>query len=273
MLPIFLEDPVDRRLDDYRSVKDAELWRQRGLFVAEGRLVVRRLIERRTLNVRSVLLDPAAHRQLDDVLQTLPSDVPIYVGGAEVLAKVTGFAVHRGCLALVERPDALPVRTVLANASLVVVAEALADADNVGGVFRNAAAFGADALILSPTCCDPLYRKAIRTSMGMTLRVRFARDERWPEALRALATAGFTIAALTPRQPACSLEEFVASGSPRIAVLVGTEGVGLSDAATALAHARVRIPIAPDVDSLNVAVATGIALSRLSRLTRPLDLR
>jgi len=270
---IFLEDAADRRLDDYRSVKDAELWRDRGLFVAEGRVVVRRVIEQRTLHVRSVLVNPAADRQLDDVLKMLSSEVPVYVCGSDVCSALTGFAVHRGCLALVQRPDPLELNALLAGTRLVVVVEALADADNVGGVFRNAAAFGADAVILSPTCCDPLYRKAVRTSMGMTLRVPFARAEPWPDALGVLATAGFTIAALTPRVPARTLDEFAAAGVTRVALLVGTEGAGLSDEATARAHVRVRIPIAPQVDSLNVAVATGIALSRLSRLTPTLDLR
>jgi len=140
---IFLEDAADRRLDDYRSVKDAELWRDRGLFVAEGRVVVRRVIEQRTLHVRSVLVNPAADRQLDDVLKMLSSEVPVYVCGSDVCSVLTGFAVHRGCLALVQRPDPLELNALLAGTRLVVVVEALADADNVGGVFRNAAAFGA----------------------------------------------------------------------------------------------------------------------------------
>jgi tRNA G18 (ribose-2'-O)-methylase SpoU len=270
---IVLEDSADRRLDDYRSVKDGALWRERGLFVAEGRLVVRRVIEQRTLQVRSVLVNPAADRQLDDVLTRLSPEVPVYTCNSDVCTKVSGFAIHRGCLALVQRPDPRELKAVLSDARLVVVTEALTDPDNVGGVFRNAAAFGADAVILSPTCCDPLYRKAIRTSMGMTLRVPFARAEPWPDALDVVAAAGFTIAALTPGTPAGTIDEFAATTVTRIALLVGTEGAGLSAAARARAHVSVRIPIAPQVDSLNVAVATGIALSRLSRLTPPHDLR
>ena len=269
---VLVNDPADPRLDDYRAVKDGKLWRERGQFVAEGRLVVRRVIEEWRGNVRSVLLNPAAKRQLDGVLRGVPDVVPIYVCDAEVLAELTGFAVHRGCLALVKRPPPLALEALLAG-HLLVVAEALSDADNVGGVFRNAAAFGADAVVLSPTCCDPLYRKAIRTSMAMTLRVPFARAEPWPEALDVLAANGFTIVALTPREPACALEQFAATPPQRIALVVGTEGEGLSDEALARAHVRVRIPIAADVDSLNVAVATGVALSRLSRLTPPRDLR
>jgi len=270
---VLINDPTDPRLDDYRAVKDGNLWRERGLFVAEGRLVVRRVIEEWRGNVRSVLLNRAAKRQLDGVLSGVPDVVPIYLCDAGVLAELTGFAVHRGCLALVKRPPPLALAALLAGANLLVVAEALADADNVGGVFRNAAAFGADAVVLSPTCCDPLYRKAIRTSMAMTLRVPFARAEPWPEALDVLAANGFTMVALTPREPACALDQFAATPAQRIALVIGTEGEGLSDEALARAHVRVRIPMAADVDSLNVAVATGIALSRLSRLTPQRDLR
>ena len=273
MSMVFLDDPADPRLDAYRSVKDAELWRERGLFVAEGRLVVRRVIEDWPGNVGSVLLNPAATQQLHDVLVLLADEVPIYVCHSPVFTELTGYTVHRGCLALVKRPPGLDLPTMLAGARLLVIAEGLTDADNVGGVFRNAAAFGADGVILSPTCCDPLYRKAIRTSMAMTLRVPFTRVEQWPQALGILAANGVTIAALTPHEPACPLDEFAAAAGQRVALMVGTEGAGVSDAAASMAHVRVRIPIAPAVDSLNVAVAAGIGLSRLSRLTSPHDLR
>jgi tRNA G18 (ribose-2'-O)-methylase SpoU len=132
-------------------------------------------------------------------------------------------------------------------------------------VFRNAAAFSSDAVLLSPTCCDPLYRKAIRTSMAATLRVPFARIEKWPDDLAQLRDRGFTIAALTPREPSVTLSEFsIEPPSARLALLVGTEGPGLTTEAEAPADVRVRIPIAPEVDSLNVAVAVGIALHCLS---------
>jgi tRNA G18 (ribose-2'-O)-methylase SpoU len=264
---LLLEDSADPRIAEYRTVKDAELWRARGLFIAEGRLVVRRALEGKKIAVRSVLVNPAANRQLGDVLDTLPAEIPIYVCAPNVLEELTGFTLHRGCLALFERPHELDFRRLLAGARLVVVLEALTDADNVGGVFRNAAAFGADAVILSPTCCDPLYRKALRTSMGTTLRVPFARADPWPQALDVIAQSGFTIAALTPREPASTLDEFAALARPRLALVVGGEGPGLTPAAETVAHARIRIPMAEGVDSLNVSVAAGIALSRLSRLT------
>ncbi len=149
-----------------------------------------------------------------------------------------------------------------------MVLEGVSNADNVGGVFRNAAAFGADGVLLSPTCCDPLYRKAIRTSMAATLRVPFARAgaDDWPGALTSVKAAGFTIVALTPRQPSETLAAFTSRPRPaRIALLVGTEGDGLTPEAEAAADYRVRIPIAGGIDSLNLAVATGIALYSLNR--------
>lgn len=260
MTLVLADDP---RLLEYRSIGDPELLRQRGLFVAEGRLVVQRVVEPGRYQVRSLLLSEAARRDLDPVLTRLDPGVPIYVCAAEAFLHITGFDIHRGCLALVERPAGLSLDAVLQSARTVVVLEAIANADNVGGVFRNVAAFGADAVLLDPSSCDPLYRKAIRTSMAATLVVPFARIKRWPGGLDTLRQRGFTIVALTPREPSQTLETF--AGSARLALLVGNEGVGLSPEADATADCRVRIPILPAVDSLNLAVATGIALSRLTR--------
>jgi tRNA G18 (ribose-2'-O)-methylase SpoU len=151
-----------------------------------------------------------------------------------------------------------------AGARTLVVLEGVANADNVGGVFRNAAAFGVDAVLLSPTCCDPLYRKAIRTSMAATLTVPFARVEPWPDKLRALRDAGYLIVALTPAADAESLATFArVAGGVRLALVFGSEGIGLSSAVQQFAHRRVRIPIRSEVDSLNLAVAAGIVLSWL----------
>jgi tRNA G18 (ribose-2'-O)-methylase SpoU len=203
------------------------------------------------------------------------ADVPVFVGEREVFLGLTGHDLHRGCLALVERPRALTLLDVLATSvpsqgtevgagGTVVILEGVSNADNVGGVFRNAAAFGADAVLLSPTCCDPLYRKAIRTSMAATLQVPYARVGDWPRGLADLSARGFTIAALTLREPSVPLAEFAASPRPsRVALLVGTEGHGLTPDAEAMADIRVRIPIATTVDSLNLAVAVGIALHQL----------
>ena len=252
----------DPRVAEYTSVPDAKLVRERGLFVAEGRFVVRRLIEDGRYRIRSLLLSDAALRSLEPVIDGV--DASIYVCAADDFLGITGYHIHRGCLALAERPLPSSADDVLAAAGKAIVLEALANPDNVGGVFRNAAAFGVGAVLLSPSCCDPLYRKAIRTSMAATLRVPYATLHDWPVALSDVRRLGFTIVALTPREPSEDLEEFARRhGSGRLALLVGSEGSGLSPEADRLADHRVRIPISALVDSLNVAVAAGIAMYRL----------
>jgi tRNA G18 (ribose-2'-O)-methylase SpoU len=261
---ITLSTAEDHRIAEYASVADPELARRGGLFVAEGRLVVRRLIEDGRYDVRSVLVSEAAQLQLDGVLARLDPRVPIYVCPLRSFRGITGFNIHRGCVALVERPAALSVRQLVEGARLVLVLESIANPDNVGGIFRNAAAFGANGVLLDAAACDPFYRKAIRTSMGAVLRVPFARAER-ADALPILRATGFTIVALSPHG-AEPLDRFVEHRrTGRLALLLGNEGAGLSDGWSASADARVRIPVRSEVDSLNVAVAAGIALSRLTR--------
>lgn len=255
----------DPRIALYRDVSDAELMRSRGLFIAEGRLVVQRVIEDGGYRVQSVLVSEAARRSLEPALGALDSGVPIYVCEAGDFLGITGHNIHRGCLALVERPPARPVETLLGDARTLVVLEAVANADNVGGVFRNAAALGADGVLLSPTCCDPLYRKAIRTSMAAVLRVPFARAGDWPDVLSDVRAAGFTIVALTPREPSETLDAFRSRSRPhRVALVVGAEGAGLTLAVEAAADHRVRIPMSDGVDSLNLASAIAIALYALN---------
>jgi tRNA G18 (ribose-2'-O)-methylase SpoU len=255
----------DPRIAEYRGVSEPDLVRRRGLFIAEGRLIVSRLILDGRCRVHSVLVSPVAHAALEPDLHALDADVPILIAETDVISAIAGFHIHRGCLALAERPRALTLPQVLDAATTLVVLEGVTDDDNVGGVFRNAAAFGVDGVLLSAACCDPLYRKAVRTSMGAVLRVPFTRLAAWPADLEQIRDAGFTLAALTPQPPALSLAAFLASGRPRkLAWLVGTEGAGLRDAALARCDVRVSIPIDPAVDSLNLAVATGIALARLS---------
>jgi tRNA G18 (ribose-2'-O)-methylase SpoU len=252
----------DPRLAAYHGLRDGDLVRTRGLFVAEGRIVVKRVIDDPRFVVQSVLVNEAALKDLEPTLTVLVADVPVLVCSADDLAAAAGYDVHRGCLALVHRPTLSTVDEVAAGARVLVVLEGVSNADNVGGVFRNAAAFGA-AVLLSPTCCDPLYRKAIRTSMGAVLRVPFARadDGDWPAVLARIGAAGFTVVALTPREPSETLDAFARRPRPaRVALVVGTEGAGVSPAAEAAADYRVRIPIDGDVDSLNLAVAAGIAL-------------
>jgi tRNA G18 (ribose-2'-O)-methylase SpoU len=190
--------------------------------------------------------------------------VPIYVCGAADFLGITGHDLHRGCLALAARPAPPPIDALLAPARTAIVLEAVGDADNVGGVFRNVAAFGGGPVLLSPACCDPLYRKAIRTSMAATLRVPFAGLDPWPDALSVLRAHGFALVALTPREPAEDLEAFASRArGAKLALLIGNEGTGLTPAVEAAADSRVRIPIRSGVDSLNLAVAAGIALYRL----------
>jgi tRNA G18 (ribose-2'-O)-methylase SpoU len=273
MSVITLTTPDDPRTADYAHLSDPALARRQRLFVAEGRLVVRRALQDGRFVFRSLLLSEAARQQLEPELQTLDPTVPIYLAPATDFAHITGVNIHRGCLALLERPQSASVAEVLRTSRTVVVLEGVANADNVGGVFRNVRALGGDGVLLSPNCCDPLYRKAIRTSMGAALTVPFARCSRWPEDLLNLSDFGFTTVALSPDSSAMSLDEFLAvqtySRIGRLALMIGTEGEGLSDAASTRAAFRVRIPMRAGVDSLNLAVAAGIALHRLALPTRP----
>jgi tRNA G18 (ribose-2'-O)-methylase SpoU len=265
MSTIRIERLDDPRVDDYRGVSDRELLRRRNLFVAEGRLVVGRLIESGH-RVVSVLVNEASHRALADSLALLPADVGVYVCSTDAFASVTGFNLHRGCLALAERPSERTLADVVDGCDRLLILEGVSDADNVGGAFRNAAAFGAHVL-LSPTCCDPLYRKAIRTSMGTVLRTPYARFNHLTAGLAALRDAGFTVIALTPREPAFDL--LSCPRHRRVALLVGSEGPGLSASFEQCADLRVRIPMQSGVDSLNLATATGIALHYFAAFSRP----
>jgi tRNA G18 (ribose-2'-O)-methylase SpoU len=242
-------------------VSDAELLRAHGLFVAEGRLVVRRVLEDARYRVRSVLVNEAALRDLDVSLRER-SSLPVFVCPTNAFTAITGYAIHRGCLALVERPPSASIADVLATGDRVVALEQVGNADNVGGVFRSAAAFGA-AVLLSPASCDPFYRKAVRTSMGAALRVPFAWADEWPGALDVARAAGFTVVALTPREPSTSLDALVARAPRRVLLVVGGEGAGVSREVEAAADCRVRIPMTGVVDSLNLSVAAGIALYAL----------
>jgi tRNA G18 (ribose-2'-O)-methylase SpoU len=228
--------------------------------------VVGRVLADCRYTIDSLLLNAASFDALRPLLESAAGDFTVLLSPTRAFEAITGFDIHRGCLALVRRPHVARWPDAVGSSRLVIVLERVTNPDNVGGVFRNAAAFGAGAVLLSPTCCDPLYRKSIRTSMGHVLRVPFARLDPWPAALADLRGAGFTVAALSPREPSMALDAFAAArAGDRIALLVGTEGPGLSEGAEHAAGVRVRIPISDDVDSLNLAVATGIALSRLSR--------
>jgi tRNA G18 (ribose-2'-O)-methylase SpoU len=264
-----IERDDDARLADYRGVSEPRLLEAKNLFIVEGRLVVTRLIEDTRWVVRSIVVNPAAYRALEPVLTAAAARAPVFLCAPDLLARIGGYPIHRGCLALVERPPAPAIEKLVEQSRLTVVLEGVANADNVGGVFRNAAAFGADAVVLSPACCSPLYRKAVRTSMGATLRVPFVHLERWPEPIARLRDAGFALVALTLRAGAETLESFCAGPPrPRIALILGAEGAGLSPAVESAANHRVCIPIEREADSLNVAVAAGIALESIARSRR-----
>jgi tRNA G18 (ribose-2'-O)-methylase SpoU len=264
-----LDDP---RVAIYRSLADPAALTAAGVFVAEGRLVVRRLIASTRFVTRSVLVTGAAHAAMRDVLAASPG-VPIYVVDQDLMNGIAGFNIHRGCLAIGERPAPRTIEDLAAGrsspvagrASLdamrrVVVLEGVNNPDNVGGIFRSAAAFGTEAIVLGPSCGDPLYRKAVRTSMAATLTVPFVDAGEWPAALQMLRAHGLRVLALTPREDAPPIDAFPRDLA-RVAVLVGAEGEGLSEAALNAADARVRIPMRCDrADSLNATVAASIAL-------------
>jgi tRNA G18 (ribose-2'-O)-methylase SpoU len=262
---IRIDSANDERLADYTGIREAHLRRDSpttpgGRFIAEGEVVFRTLIES-ACQVRSVLCTPARLETIADALDRLDANVPVYVAGLDVMSGVAGFHVHRGLIAIGIRGQE-PDLDQLLRSNLLIVIEDIANHDNIGGIFRNAAAFGAGAVLLSPRCCDPLYRKALRVSVGHALTVPWARLTTWPGGLAQIRQAGLQLIGLTPERGAIDISDL--DQPARRALLLGAEGPGLSDAALDACDVTCRIPIANGVDSLNVAVASGIALHRLS---------
>ena len=252
----------DERLEPYRYVGSPEWLARRQLFVAEGRLVVQRLLAAGTYHVESLLVTPAARDSIEPQLSTVAADV--YVCDPGVLERITGFNFHRGCLALARRNPPAPLQSPAAGRRVVAL-EGVGNPDNVGGIFRAAAALGADGILLDPTSGDPFYRKAIRTSMGAVLTFPWSRAADWPGVLDSFRTAGWRVVGLTTSESAIALPEYARTvdSRTRLLLLMGAEGQGLSPAALTAADVHVRIPIDEGVDSLNVVVATAIALDRL----------
>jgi tRNA G18 (ribose-2'-O)-methylase SpoU len=262
----------DERLAAFRDIGDAALRRERGECLVEGRMVVRQLLHDQPGRVRALLLTEPARDALADLLPLVP-ELPVFTVPVAAMEALTGFNLHRGCLAVAARGPERPWPSVTSSAKRLLVLEGVGNPDNVGGLFRTARAFGVDAVLLGPGAGDPLYRKAIRVSCGASLAVPYAALTPWPEALGALAAEGIELWALTPSPGAVPLHEACAAGvPPRLALLVGAEGDGLGAASLAAAHRRVRIPIAPAVDSLNVVVASGVALAAVG-LILPVDRR
>jgi tRNA G18 (ribose-2'-O)-methylase SpoU len=249
--PIEISDADDPRVADYGQLKERWLNAQGGRFVAESERVVRRLIES-GLGVHSVLLTAPRLATLADALG---GAFPVYLAPQDLLDRIAGFHVHRGCLAVGSRPA---VATIPAGARRLVVLEDLTDVDNLGAIARHAAAFGADALVLSPRCADPFYRKAIRVSLGAVFTLPIVRLARWPDDLRALHADGIELVGAVLEPGATPLARF--EPPARAALLLGAEGPGLSPAARALCDHRVTIPMSPGADSLNVATAAAIFL-------------
>jgi len=259
-----LDDANDELLADYRNVPDPELVARRGLFVAEGRLVVSRLLNG-PLVTRSVLVTDSAHDAIRDAIDARP-DVPVYVVPQTVMNGIVGFNIHRGCLALGERPPARHWRDLLPGTRRLVALERVGNADNVGSVFRNSAAFDVKGIVLGPACADPLYRKAIRTSMGAALTMPFSYVEGWPDVLQDLRREGWFVVGLTPDSSAPTVGEVAAAARERrYVVLLGHEGDGLTAHALEACDTHARIPMAAGTDSLNVATAAAVALYEMAR--------
>jgi tRNA G18 (ribose-2'-O)-methylase SpoU len=247
----------DMRVSAYRHIADPDQLLDLGLFVAEGRLVVRRLLDLQHWAIESILLTRPAADSLVDILPKTAA--PIYLADQGLMNGIAGFNIHRGCLALVRRPPTPSLDRIAAGPlSRVLVLEGVNNPDNIGGLFRSAAAFGIELVVLGPNSGDPLYRKAVRTSMGATLSLPFAQAPQWPGAIADLRADGFTVVALTPAMTAAPLEEIFPHA--KLALLVGSEGSGLTEEAMRAATLRIRIPTTPDVDSLNVTTAASIAM-------------
>ena len=272
--PVRITDPADSRVDDYRSLHDAKIRRRMeeggdgdpGFFVAEGGHAVERLLASGR-RLRSVLLDRIRLEALGPALDGV--DAPVLVADQPTLRAVAGFPVHRGVLAAADRWPLPDPGAVLAGARRVAVLEDINDHENLGVIFRCAGGLGLDAVLLSPRCCDPLYRRSVRVSMGHVLAVPWTRLVPWPAALEGLRAAGFRLAALTPAADAEPLPAWSPGPSERVAVLLGAEGPGLSPAVLAAADRRLAIPMRHPEDSLNVGSAAAVAFYALGQSQEP----
>lgn len=263
-----IDDPADCRLDSFRDLNSADrrpdLPTGQGLVIAEGVLVVQRMLASR--------FEPIVLLGTDRRLTELSSDLdtisaPYYRVDADVMARVVGFHLNRGVLAAARRPAELSAADLLGDARTVAVLEGVNDHENLGSIFRNAAGLGVDAVLFGPGCADPLYRRAVRVSMGHALLVPFARLSDWPKALYRLRDNGFRLLGMTPASDAVALADAMSVlRDENVAVLVGAEGPGLSDAAMRACDVRVRIPMANGTDSLNVATAAALGFYERARL-------
>lgn len=255
-----IDDLADPRLADFAHRTDVDLRRGAGpaLYLAESLLVLERAL-RAGHTPRAVLSLPASVPQVEELVG---SDVPVFTGPGELLAGLTGYVLHRGVVASMERPPLQEPAELLAGARRVVVIDGVVDPTNVGAIFRSVAGIGADAVLVTPSCADPLYRRAIRVSMGTVLQVPWTRAPGWPELAAVLHAGGFQIAALALTPQAVALKEF--SAPERVALVLGTEGEGLGPDALGAADVHVQIPMRHGIDSLNVAAAAAVAMYALT---------
>ncbi len=271
--------PTDGRIGDYLNLKDVALRRriepERGLYMAESTYVIQRALAAGHVP-RSFLTSWQHLPIIKDVVAQLPTEstggqaevIPVFVAPDAVLEQITGFRVHRGALAAMQRPALPSVAEILGNGldarRRIVVLEDIVDHTNVGAIFRSVAALGADGVLITPQCADPLYRRSVRVSMGTVFAIPWTRIESWPSGIEQLRDAGYTTAALALGEESLNLTEFAAQNPERVALVLGTEGDGLQKRTLAQCDVAVRIPMRPDVDSLNVAAACAVALWALT---------
>ena len=277
-MPIEISDPGDERVRDYFTLTDvklrARLEPERGLYLAESEKVIRRALGAGH-RPRSFLMGQRWVTDLSDLVETAESQgVPVYVAQADVIEAMTGFHLHRGALASMHRPPLVAPEELLRNAlrgktSRIVVLEDIVDHTNMGAVFRSCAALGVDAVLITPRCADPLYRRSVRVSMGTVFQVPWTRIDPWPGGIQMLRDHGFSVAAFALGDGAISLDELAADQPDRLAIVFGTEGDGLSRLAVKGADLVVKIPMAGGVDSLNIASASAVGIWALRPPRQP----
>jgi tRNA G18 (ribose-2'-O)-methylase SpoU len=277
-MPIEISDPGDERVRDYFSLTDVKLRSrldpERGLYLAESEKVIRRALGAGH-RPRSFLMGQRWVTDLSDLVETAESQgVPVYVARADVIEAMTGFHLHRGALASMHRPPLVAPEELLqealqGKASRVVVLEDIVDHTNMGAVFRSCAALGVDAVLITPRCADPLYRRSVRVSMGTVFQVPWTRIDPWPAGMKVLQDHGFTVAAFALGDGAISLDDLAADQPDRLAIVFGTEGDGLSRLAVRGADLVVKIPMAGGVDSLNIASASAVGIWALRPPRQP----